>query len=238
MAKDKTVKSDNGIDKVLLAQIVAQTNSDPEAVFYISQVQGQSMLAHNPPLIMVNTGLIDPTDGTKCASRATAAAADYLAANQEAPASNGNGEASKYTIMTGIALPEAKKRGNTSGTGAPTKYPFADLPVGGVFFSGNSEHTKGDAVKALGSTVSAQNDKYSKQKMENGVGVTKTVTRAVRDKATKKAQIGPDGKKVTETVALPVKEYERKFTIRPVAKGYQSGDWVAPENGALVGRTI
>lgn len=236
MAKDKTVKSD-GIDKDLLAQIVAQTNSGPDAVFYVSQVQGQPMLAHNPPLIMVNTGLIDPTDGTKCASRATAAANDYLAAGT-APASNGNGEASKYTIMTGIALPEAKKRGNTSGSGAPTKYPFADLPVGGVFFSGNSEHTKGDAVKALGSTVSAQNDKYSKHKMENGVEVTKTVTRAVRDKTTKKAQIGPDGKKVTETVQLPVKEYERKFTIRPVPAGYKSGDWVAPEAGALVGRTI
>lgn len=234
MAKDKTVKSD-GIDKDLLKQIVDATNASPDGVFYVSQVQGQPMLAHNPPLIMVNTGLVDPTDGTKCASRATADAAAYLAATPVA-AANGNSEAHKYSIMTGITLPEAKKRGNTSGSGAPTKYPFADLPVGGVFFSGNSEHAKGDAVKALGSTVSAQNDKYSKQKMENGVGVTKTVTRAVRDKTTKKAQIGPDGKKVTEVVQLPVKEYERKFTIRPVPAGYKSGDWVAPEAGALVGR--
>lgn len=229
--------ANDGIDTKLLKQIVTTTNSGPDAVFYVSQVQGQPMLAHNPPLIMVNTGLIDPTDGTKCASRATAAANDYLAAPVVANG-NGNKAAHNYTIMTGIALPEAKKRGNTSGSGAPTKYPFADLPVGGVFFSGNSEHTKGDAVKALGSTVSAQNEKYSKQKMENGVGVTKTVTRAVRDKTTKKAQIGTDGKKVTETVNLPVKEYERKFTIRPVPAGYKSGDWVAPEAGALVGRTI
>lgn len=223
------------VDKELLSKIVEATKSGPDAVFYVSQVQGQPMLAHNPPLIMVNTGLVDPADGTKCASRATAAAADYLAANQSS--NNGNGDKPHYTIMTGIVLPEAKKRGNTGGgAGAPTRYPFADLPVGGVFFSGNSEHKKGDAVKALGSTVSAQNDKYSKQKMENGVGVTKTVTRAVRDKTTKKAQIGPDGKKIAETVDLPVKEYERKFTIRPVPAGYKSGDWVAPEAGALIGR--
>lgn len=226
----------DNIDKALLKQIADVTKASADGVFYISQVQGQPLLSHSPPLIMVNTGLVDPTDGTKCASRSTAAADEYLAA----PAANGNGGkvAGNHAIMTGIALPEAKKRGNTSGSGAPTKYPFADLPVGGVFFSGNSEHTKGDAVKALGSTVSAQNDKYSKQKMENGVGVTKEVTRAVRDKTTKKAKIGLDNKKVTETVQLPVKEYERKFTIRPVPAGYKSGDWVAPEAGALVGRIV
>lgn len=232
MAKTSKVVASDGIDKAYLAQIVAATNAGNPA--YVGQVMGQPMLAHNPPLIEINGEVTNPADPTQVLCRSTAAANDYLAANAAAPAApkaTGN-----YAILTNVALPEAKKRGNTSGSGAPTKYPFADLPVGGVFFSGNSEHKNGDAVKALGSTVSAQNDKYSVQKMENGVGVVKTVTRAVRDKVTKKAQIGPDGKKVTETVQLPVKEYERKFTIRPVVGGQKYGEWTAPEDGALIGR--
>ena len=212
-----------------LKEIVAGT--DAGTPVYVGQVAGQPMLAHVPPLIEVNLEVKNPADGSEVICRALPAAKDYLAAQGGAAKSTGN-----YAIMTGIALPELKRRGNTSGSGAPTKYPFADLPVGGVFFSGNSEHNKGDAVKALGSTVSAQNDKYAVQKQENGQPVFKTVTRAVRDKTTKKAKLNPDGSKVMETVQLPVKEYERKFTIRPVPAGYKSGDWVAPEAGALVAR--
>src|SRR5882757_9609434 len=154
MAKDN-------IDKELLQQIVT-ASVDPAGFVYVSQVQGQPMLAHNPPLIIVNMELIDPTDGTKCAAKATAAASAYLAANA-APAGNSTGEALKpsYAIIANAELPPAKRRGNTSGSGAPTKYPFAELELNGMFFSANSEHKKGDAVKALGSTVSAQNDKYS-----------------------------------------------------------------------------
>lgn len=219
------------MDKDILNKVVANDAAGQPS--YLSAAEGKDLATKG--FIEANTSVTDPNDASKVLVRATQAGRDFLAVNQgattEKPAGN-------YAIMTGIALPELKRRGNPSGNGAPTKYPFADLPVNGVFYSANSEHKKGDAVKALGSTVSAQNEKYSKQKMENGVGVTKTVTRAVRDKATKKAQIGPDGKKVTETVSLPVKEYERKFTIRPVPAGYKSGDWVAPEAGALVARTV
>lgn len=214
------------MNKDLLKKLVEAT--DAGNFLYLSAAEGGPMLSHKPPLIEKNDTV---TEGDKVACRALPAAKDYLAAQGGEGKSAGN-----YTIMTGIALPELKRRGNTSGSGAPTKYPFADLPVGGVFFSGNSEHNKGDAVKALGSTVSAQNDKYAVQKQENGQPVFKTVTRAVRDKVTKKAQLDAEGKKVMETVQLPVKEYERKFTIRPVPAGYQSGDWVAPEAGALVAR--
>lgn len=216
--------SDN-VDKALLKEIVAGT------VTFVSQVQGQPMLAHVPALIEINPAMVDPADPTKVACRATADAAAYLAQ----PATHTT-EASKYTVLTGVELPAAKRRGNHSGSGAPTKYPFDSLPVGGVFFSGNSKHKKNDAVKALGSTVSAQNNKYSEPVMENGVAKTKTVTRAVRDKKTHKAVIGADGKKETETVSLPVKNYTRKFTIRPVEKGFVSGGWTAPEDGALIGR--
>lgn len=213
-----------------LKEIVAGT--DAGTPVYVGQVAGQPMLAHKPPLIEVNLEVKNPADGSEVICRALPAARDYLAAQGGEGKSAGN-----YTIMTGIALPELKRRGNTSGSGAPTKYPFGNLEVGQVFFSGNSEHNKGDAVKALGSTVSAQNDRYSVQKQENGQPVFKTVTRAVRDKVTKKAQLDAEGKKVMETVQLPVKEYERKFTIRPVPAGYKSGDWTAPEAGALVART-
>lgn len=222
MAKAPSVKSD-GINKVLLAQIVSG------AVTFISQADGLPLLNHVPQLIEVNTAVTDPTDATKVACRATPAAAAYLAEGKPA-------EAPKYEILSGVALPEAKRRGNHSGSGAPTKYPFDQLEVGGVFFSGNSEHKKGDAVKALGSTVSAQNNKYSEPVMENGVAKVKEVTRAVRDKKTHKAVLNTDGTKQTETVNLPVKNYTRKFTIRPVEAGYQSGTWVAPESGALIGR--
>lgn len=220
------------IDRDLLAQALAATEAG--AFIYTSPTAHQPMLAEK--LVEVNSEMKDPTDPTKFATRAIVDAAKaYLAtpvANAEA--------ASKptYTVMTGIALPEAKRRGNPNGSGAPTKYPFATMDVGAVFFSGNSEHKNKDAVKSLSSTVSAQNDKNAEQLIKDGVPQTKTVTRAVRDKDTKKAVIGADGKKVTETVELPVKKYNKKFTIRPVAKGYKSGNWEAPEDGALIGRIL
>ena len=225
MAKPKSVVN-TGIDKELLAHVVAATKAGGH--HFVSQVQGQPMLAHNPPLIMVNTSILDPNDGTKAAARATEHAEGYL--------TNGAGhapvtEASKYAIMIGVALPEQKKRGNSFGSGAPTKYPFADMPIGGSFFSANSEHKKGDAVKALGSTVSSQNRKYAVE-----TGETKIVERAIRDKKTHKALLNDDGSKQLETVELPKLAYERKFTIRPVTGGQTYGNWTAPEDGALVAR--
>lgn len=202
-----------------LKQIVE--NDKTGVISYISAGDGKPLV--DAGLIEVNTAITNPADASEVACRATDAGKAKAA----------EGSASKYQIMTNVQLPPARKRGNTSGSGAPTKYPFAELPVGGTFFSANSEHAKGDAVKALGSTVSAQNDKYSEE-----TGQTKTITRAVRDKQTKKAIIGEDGKKVMETVELPVKKYNRKFTIRPVSKGQKLGDWTAPEDGALVGRIL
>ena len=193
---------------------------------YISAADGKDLV--DAGLIEVNTAIHNPEDAQEVACRATEAG--VTAANgyaDAAPKTTGN-----YQIMTNVELPPARKRGNTAGSGAPTKYPFADLPVNGTFFSANSEHAKGDAVKALGSTVSAQNDKYSEP-----TGQMKTVTRAVRDPQTKKA-VMENGKKVTETVELPVKKYNRKFTIRPVSKGQKLGGWTAPDDGALIGRIL
>jgi hypothetical protein len=219
------------VDVAKLKAIVAATAANEAA--YVGQVVGQPMLAYNPPLIEINTAVQNPADPTEVLCRSTSAAEDFLKAN--ATQSN---DKPKYAIITNAELPAPKKRGNTAGSGAPTKYPFADLEVGASFFSANSEHKNKDAVKALGSTVSAQNDKYSEQLVKDGVPQTKTVTRAVRDKNTKKAKLNPDGSKVTETVELPVKKYNRKFTIRPVEKGKTYGGWTAPESGALIARIL
>ncbi len=221
----------SNVDKAYLKLIVDATAKNENA--YVGQVVGQPMIAAG--LIEINADVTNPADPTQVLCRSTPAAIAYL--KSDAGSNEVDAAKPSYAILTNVVLPEAKKRGNTSGSGAPTKYPFADLPVNGTFFSADTEHKNGNAYKSLGSTVSAQNDKYSEQKMVDGVGVTKTVTRAVRDKTTKKAQIGPDGKKVTETVELPVKVYSRKFTIRAVEGGKDYGAWKAPADGALVART-
>ncbi|SRR6266705_6361022 len=239
-AKSNAVVAGSGIDRDLLNQIVTATAAN--SFVYTSPTAHQPMLAHVPPLVEVNTTMVDPTDATKFATRATGDAAAFLAATAaEAASANGApSEAAKpsaYAIITGAVLPEPKKRGNAFGAGAPTKYPFADLPVGGMFFSANTEHAKGDAVKALGSTVSSQNRKYADPVVENGVAKTKKVTRAIRGEDNK-AKLGPDGKKLTETVDLPELKYNRKFTIRPVTGGQKYGEWTAPADGALIARTL
>lgn len=203
---------------------------------YVGQAVGVPLLKHQPPLIEINEAVTNPADSSEVLCRATQAGIDYLKANE------GQAQSDKpktnYAIITNAELPPAKKRGNTSGTGAPSKYPFADLELNATFFSANSEHKNKDAVKSLGSTVSAQNDKYSEQLVKDGVPQTKTIERAVRDKQTKKAQLDANGNKVMETVTLPVKKYNRKFTIRPVTKGQTYGSWTAPEDGALIGRIL
>jgi hypothetical protein len=220
----------SNVDLVKLKSIVDATKAGTNV--YVGQVVGQPMVAAN--LIEVNPAVTNPADPTEVLCRSTDAADAYLASNQNGTTDGAVASTSKYEIITNAALPPARKRGNTAGGGgAPSKYPFADLPVNGTFFSANTEHKNGDAVKALGSTVSMHNDKYAEP-----TGEMKTVTRAVRDKQTKKAQIGPDGKKVTETVQLPVKKYNRKFTIRPVKAGEQYGSWTAPADGALIGRIV
>jgi hypothetical protein len=106
------------------------------------------------------------------------------------------------------------------------------MPVGASFFSADSEHKNGNALKALGSTVSSQNRKYATPDGDK----TKTVKQAKRGED-KKPILDENGKKVIET-DLPVLKYERKFTIRPVVAGQKYGEWTAPANGALIARTL
>ena len=209
----------------LLAEIVANDAAGVQS--YVS-VEAKPLV--DAGLIEVNIEV--KNDAGQVLARATEAGKAKVAAGGSTEQAKPSGS-THAVIVTGAVLPPAKKRGNSSGSGAPTKYPFADLEVGGMFFSPNSDHAKGDAVKALGSTVSAQNDKYSEP-----TGEMRTITRAVRDKQTKKAVLNEDGSKKQETVQLPVKKYNRKFTIRPVVGGQTYGNWVAPSDGALVARTV
>lgn len=211
-----------------LKQIVANDAAGTQS--YVSAADGKPLV--DAGLIEVNTEVANPTNSAEVLCRATEAGR-AKAGEPDVAQNTSKPSGSHAVIVSGAVLPPAKRRGNSSGSGAPTKYPFADLEVGGMFFSPNSDHAKGDAVKALGSTVSAQNDKYSEE-----TGETKTVTRAVRDKKTKKAVLNADGSKQTETVQLPVKKYNRKFTIRPVTGGQKYGEWAAPADGALVARTV
>src|SRR3954466_8995337 len=145
------------VDKELLAKIASG-----EVKYVAASPAVMALINHDPRLIEVDQAQTDPADASKVACRVTADAAAYLATLKPM-----NGEASKYAIISNAVLPEAKKRGGTSGAGAPTKYPFADMEVGHSFFSANSEHAKGDAVKALGSTISSQNRKYATQKTDD-----------------------------------------------------------------------
>lgn len=222
MAKSK-------IDTSLLSRIVIATSAGQ--LIYLTKAEATPLI--EAKLIEVNTDILDPNDSTKAATRALPAAQEYVNSQSGGQAQQETVEASgsKYEIITNAQLPAARKRGNVAGAGAPTKYPFADMPVGASFFSADSEHKNGNALKALGSTVSSQNRKYAEE-----TGEFKTVTRAVRDENNKAKM--ENGKKVTETVQLPVLKYNRKFTIRPVVGGQKYGEWTAPANGALIARTV
>ena len=226
MAKKATVVH-NAIDHNVLKNIVDATKAG--SFVYVSPMASQPMTSHNPPLVEVNTAMVDPEDNTKFATRATPHAEVHLASLAAAPAAAaGETSAPKFEILTGATLPPSKKRGGSS-AGAPTIYPFADLPIGGSFFvPGTEKHP--DPVKTLGSTVSAQNRKYAIE-----TGQFKTVTRAKRDEKNK-ALLDAAGNKITETVSLPVLKYERKFVIRGVKAGEVYGAFTAPVDGALIFR--
>lgn len=135
---------------------------------------------------------------------------------------------SKYGIITNAVLPESKRGfGRKEGE---SKYPFADLQVGGMFFVPNADVAKGDALKSLTSAVSNANNKYRTE-----TGQTEQKTRTKRGEGNK-AVVDAEGNKVKETVTVPVYKQERKFSIRGVKAGVAYGEWVAPADGALIAR--
>lgn len=173
-------------------------------------------------LIEVNTNDVDKNG---------AAAARLTDKGLEGMGNKNAGEnASTFALITNAKLPESKRGfGRTAGV---SKYPFAQMEVGNSFFVADSEFEDGNALKKLTSTVSNMNNKY-----RTDTGQTETKERTKRGEGNK-AVVDADGKKVKETVTVPVYKQDRKFNIRGVKGGIKYGEWTAPSDGALIGRVL
>lgn len=220
--KPKPTEDKSNVNVEILKAIAASTDT-----FYISKDDGLPLL--NANLIEVNGEMLD-ANGNAAArlTEAGQALLDKSASNAAPGVTTDAPKASAYGIITNAVLPASKRGGK--GGGAPTQYPFADLPVDGSFFVPVSEKHP-DPVKTLGSTVSSANMRFAVD-----TGEKKTVKRAKRDG--RKALRDAAGNKIVESVEVPVYKFERKFSIRGVEKGKQYGEWVAPEDGALIARIL
>lgn len=206
------------VSVALLRNIAAGTEGN---WYRVSQEEAKQ----HESLIEVNTA--DIAEG-KAAARLSEAGKQYLA-NVENPINSESAGKPMYGIIQAKVTIPASKRGNRKGAGAPTQYPFETMNVGDTFFVPDSAK-KGNAAKHLGSTVSQQNMHYREETSE-----TKQVTRTKRGPGNK-AEIGPDGNKVKETVTVPVYKPTRKYVVRAVKKGDVLGEWTVPDDGALVAR--
>lgn len=190
---------------------------------YVTRAVGEPLL--NAGLILVDTNVINPANADEAKATLTDAGNAAIGSGA-APAAT----ASAFAIITN-AIPPESKRGNHFGRGASTKYPFADMPVGGSFFVPVSAELP-DPLKTLGSTVSNANAKYAEK-----TGEVKQVVRTKRGEKNR-AVLDADGKKVKETVSVEVTKPTRKFIIRSVVKDTEYGGWNAPADGVLIARTI
>lgn len=197
-------------------------------VTHVTQDEAMSAgMTLDPPFIEVDTSAV--VDG-KAAVRLSPAGHAHIGAQNGAAQPTDAPSASPYAIISNATLP-ASKRGNRGGGGAPKKYPFDTLEVGASFFVAATEKVP-DPVKKLGSTVSSANMRFAEP-----TGESKPVERTKRgpgNKAVKDAA----GNNIRETVVRPVLKQTRKFAIRPVTAGEKYGEWVAPADGALIGRTL
>ena len=213
------------IDHKLLSLIAAATAAN--SFHYVTQAEGMPLLEHNPPLIEVNTQMVQ--DGKAAARTTDAGAAMVNGAGHATVQSAVTAAPSPFAIIKGAVLPPSKRGAGLRG-GAPKQYPFDTMEVGDSFFVPVSEKHP-NPVKTLGSTVSSANLRFAIKTDE-----MKTVTRAVRGED-RKAKVDAAGNKITETVSIPVYKHTRKYVIRAIEKGKTYGDYVASEDGALIART-
>lgn len=189
----------------------------------VTQAEGEPLIKMG--LIEVNTNDIDGDDAA--AARLTQKGIEGMPVTNNALAPVAK---SQFALISGVELPESKRGFGRSTSGS--KYPFADMEIGISFFVANADVEGGDALKKLTSTVSNMNNKY---RTDTGAKEEKTRTkrgdgnRAVLDEA---------GKKVKETVTVPVYKQDRKFTIRGVKAGNVYGNWAASADGAIIKRVL
>lgn len=201
------------------------------AALSLIQSTGRATQAVGEPLVKqglieVNTADLD-ADGA-AAARLTQKGIDGMPKNAVAGAAPA--APSNFALIDNIELPESKRGfGRVAGV---SKYPFASMNVGQSFFVTNAEVDGGDALKKLTSTVSNMNNKY-----RTATGENESKTRTKRGEGNK-AVLDEAGKKVKETVTVPVYKQDRKFSIRGVKNGTVYGGWTAPADGAVIKRTI
>lgn len=210
------------LNKTVLAALMAIQTSGR-----VTSEVGKPLLEQG--LIEVNTA--DIVDGM-AAARLTQKAIDSLPKAKAAPSASQ--AASSFEIITNAVPPESRKgKGREAG---PSKYPFDSLQLNQSFFVANTEDMP-NAVKTLQSALSNAMNKHRVAVMENGQPKTEMVTRTKRG-ADHKAMVDAEGKKVKETVSVPVYNYPVKFIIRAVKAQQACGEWVAPADGALITRTV
>lgn len=209
---------------------MAKHNKTVTAALAEIQRTGRATQAVGEPLVKQGLIEVDTTnidENGAAAARLTQKGIDGMPAPKTVSAAGA--AASNFALITNAVLPESKRGfGRTAGV---SKYPFADMQVGNSFFVANSDVEGGDALKKLTSTVSNMNNKYRTE-----TGETETKTRTKRGEGNK-AVLDEAGNKVKETVTVPVYRQDRKFSIRGVKNGEKYGEWVAPADGALIGRT-
>lgn len=216
MAPRRTAATQANINVTILREIQDGTRK------YISKDEGMPLLQAG--LIKVDTSQVDAVGNALVALTETGAKM-VASANTTG---GGIAVASPYAIMSGVQLP-VSKRGFAKGAGAPTLYPFEQLEIGQSFFVPVSDKHP-NPVKTLGSTVSAQNHKFSEE-----TGEVKQVERAKRGKKNK-AVLDDNGQKIMEMVTVKLRKPLRKFTIRPVKAGVEYGSWTPDADGAVIAR--
>lgn len=211
---------------------MAKLNKTVIAALSKIQSTGRATQAEGEPLVkmgLIEVNVEDIDENGAAAARLTSQGIEGMGTpknTNKAAVSSG----STFALITNAVLPESKRGfGRVAGV---SKYPFTNMSVGNSFFVANSEVDGGDALKKLTSTVSNMNNRY-----RTDTGQTEQKTRTKRGEGNK-AVLDEVGKKIKETATVPVYTQDRKFSIRGVKGGEKYGEWVAPADGALIGRTL
>lgn len=246
------------LNMTLLASIVTATEAN--AFVFVSSADNAAFLAHVPPLVEVNTTVVD-AEG-KIGTRATPDGVAYIK-NSGASAGAVTGAAGtailgnigdppaklaekpKFNIVIVADVPTVKRGGGNVGT---STYPFDDLPTpvagqGCPSFFVTATADRPDPAKKLASTVSSATRRYS-------VLNTAQPEKTVKQKRIVKDAAGNDltdadgdfvyatdaaGNFIRDNVTVPNMTVVRKFVIRAVKDG---AAWGHPGvSGAAIYRT-
>lgn len=152
------IKKLSKVNLTLLTAIVVGTQSSA-GMAYATQDEVNALLKERPGSVEINTGIVDPSDAKKFATRATASGIAELPTDQATAATDKANEApkGKIEVLTGVTRPEKARGGNIRGE----VYPFLTIPVDGCFFLANTTE-KPDMAKSIASTIGSANLRFAK----------------------------------------------------------------------------